>query len=149
VSLRTLPFLALAVTALMSCSESSTTPTEPPRPDPSMPDLTGTWTGDLGSSGGEDWAHATVTLVQNGSRLTGQLIAGDGTMYPLTGSLQETSASIDIGGLSDGAHPCYLNLGVWIERDPNGAVVALPGVLAGRCPNTVSLSVRLVRTPAT
>ena len=148
-SLRPLASLALAATALMSCSGSSTTPTEPPRPAPSMPDITGTWAGDLGGSSGEDWGHATVTLVQAGATLTGQLIAGNGTMVPLTGSLQVTSASIDIGGLSAGTYPCYLNLGVWFERDRNGVVVALPGVLAGRCPTTVGLSVRLVRSPAT
>jgi hypothetical protein len=149
VSQRFLAYLVFAEVVLASCSGSHTTPTETPRPEPGLPDVTGSWTGDLGDSGGEDWAHATVTLYQDAFRLTGQLITGDGTTHPLTGSLQKASASVDIGGLVTGASPCYLSLGFWFERDRSGAVVALPGVLTGRCPNTFALSFRLVRASAT
>ena len=126
-------------------------------PDPAVPEsanttLTGTWTGSAtrspcrADSSAEDWSSILANLRQSGQAVSGDVTSADGSRHSLSGTMNNTSAILDVGDLPGtstcGSFQLYINS---FQYDTRGNLIELAGTLGGRCCGTVAGTFRLLR----
>lgn len=128
------------------CSDSDT-PTET---FTVLDNFSGTWSGAVSPGpGGADWNPLDLVLVQTGMSVRGTITNGAGETWLVEGtvSLQPLTITARVGGFADQGGAC-LEVNLWLsefERDEQGQVVAMSGLVTGRCFGTLMTPIRLER----
>lgn len=87
-----------------------------------------------------DWSHIRLSLVQNGDRLTGQLITRDNRQFSASGCVAcEWTPMLSIrGDLPTGSSGCAIGMRLENFHFRGGQMQRLSVLLTGRCPGTAS-----------
>jgi hypothetical protein len=135
--------LAAAIVMAFGCNHSPTEPVDS--------SLTGQWAGSFvrGPCAG-DWSSFTISLVQSGSSLTGEIITKDGIRFSLTASVTGGNGTFTVP-LPLGQGECEtLSFSIdRVERDSAGRAVAFSGEAQGQCCGTIIEPYRFTRLAGT
>jgi hypothetical protein len=138
--------VCLGVLALLSCDRSS--PTDPFTQGPqrvTTQSLHGDWRGFLAIyQEGEDWRGTLLSIDTTRPAITGQVQPRIGPRRPVTAELHGQGATISIHGLP----PQCESISILVEAIEyhNDQPFRLLGRLSGRCPDTLSHLVVLLRS---
>ena len=142
----TLIVAALILSAL-ACDDDST-PTET---FTVLDTFTGTWSGSVTSAPAEvDWDPMDLVLTQSGSSVRGAITNASGEAWPVEGlvTLEPTSVGLEVDGFAIPEGACF-DVGLWFsefERAGEGQIIAMSGLITGRCFGTLMTPIRLQRT---
>jgi len=131
--------VAFALVAGAACKDS---PTQPSSAQP----LTGQWVADMsGQICVGDWSRVTLSLVQTGLNLAGQLTTRDGQVFMVSGSLENDRGTLAVA--IPGVGECAgISLGIAGVDRAAGRPTRFFGEATGRCCNTIVQSYSFMRT---
>jgi hypothetical protein len=102
-------------------------------------DVEGEWTGELPiRTPVGDWTSATLTLEQNGTEITGELVSSDGFRFPITGSFGDNGFDLLVGGLPGSSTCAGIGLTIAGIEFFDGRIDRISGRAFGRCLGTIA-----------
>jgi hypothetical protein len=113
-------------------------------------EFTGAWSGPTTiTQPPGDWSVITVSLVQNGDALTGEVITRDSRHFPVTGcaSCEGTLPGLSLVSIpGSSGSSCAIGLNLLDFAFSGGRMQKMTGQVQGRCPNTAGGTADLQRS---